>query len=728
MNSVQTKDIAHRIRDAVSGGRFSVALAELETLAKTTSSPWKITSEIAGLRENFGLVKRFALDGFPDPSRGEMLDTISSGILRTLDIICRENESEANPSSYYSSLRYERMQHDDATSLKDNYISLLNRFSMSRYGFSVPDKSGGVSLRELNEAENRLFARFWTTFPFDSSDVAAFRQLIDSEVVARQTKEMLIGALYLGGSQFFDAARLELLADFYAGEYPQEIAMESLCALLLLLWQWRNVSLSQKLSARLTLLADDPDKAAEIRMAFLQFIRTIDTTRVTREVNEEIIPKVRDLSPDLKKLSELQETAADSLEENPQWQDLLRDSGLQDQLKRLNDMQLEGADVMMSTFSHLKNFPFFNTVANWFRPFDTDVPDFADSPHELLELLRQSPFLCDSDKYSMAFSLSRLAPQMLGMVKEQLAAQNIDLAEVMSHSTVDKERNTIATHYLQNLYRFFNLFRRKGDFYNPFVSNIDLFEISQLTVALDDTDMKAAVAEFYLKNGYYKEALLALGRIPEDEIFFSNDLLQKVGFCCQKLGDYAGAIDAYSKSELLDGRNTWTLRRLAYCHKALGNVNEALAYFNRLLEQRPDDIRLILNAAHCHMEAGDYSEAMNLYFKVEYLDDHTTKALRPIAWCAFLMGDLERARVYYDRVLLDSPTATDYLNYGHFLLADGRAREAANAYSTYLEMSGNDVDKFRKSVDADASYLERFNVDPLVIQLVIDEVEANIWK
>lgn len=40
-----------------------------------------------------------------------------------------------------------------------------------------------------------------------------------------------------------------------------------------------------------------------------------------------------------------------------------------DKLREMNELQLEGADVYMSTFAALKNYPFFREVHNWFYPF-----------------------------------------------------------------------------------------------------------------------------------------------------------------------------------------------------------------------------------------------------------------------------------------------------------------------------------------------------------------------
>lgn len=60
------------------------------------------------------------------------------------------------------------------------------------------------------------------------------------------------------------------------------------------------------------------------------------------------------------------------MEENPEWQDFLESSGIADRMKELSEIQEEGGDVLMGTFSQLKSFPFFYSPANWFRPFHAD--------------------------------------------------------------------------------------------------------------------------------------------------------------------------------------------------------------------------------------------------------------------------------------------------------------------------------------------------------------------
>ena len=68
-------------------------------------------------------------------------------------------------------------------------------------------------------------------------------------------------------------------------------------------------------------------------------------------------------------------------DKNPDWEEAIEKSGLGDKLREMNELQLEGADVYMSTFAGLKSYPFFREVHNWFYPFTKQQSDV----HNMLE-------------------------------------------------------------------------------------------------------------------------------------------------------------------------------------------------------------------------------------------------------------------------------------------------------------------------------------------------------
>ena len=93
-----------------------------------------------------------------------------------------------------------------------------------------------------------------------------------------------------------------------------------------------------------------------------------------RKMQNELIPEMLKLRPDISKKINNSTAMIDmsSLEENPEWEELLNKSGITDKIKELSQLQEEGSDVFMSTFSHLKSFPFFSDSANWFLPFSLE--------------------------------------------------------------------------------------------------------------------------------------------------------------------------------------------------------------------------------------------------------------------------------------------------------------------------------------------------------------------
>lgn len=229
-----------------------------------------------------------------------------------------------------------------------------------------------------------------------------------------------------------------MLGEIYNGNMP-ELEIHALCALLLTMWMQREHIHTSKIKSMIATLSELPAWQADVKMAFLQFIRTRDTERINRTMREDVIPSMMKIRPDINKIVKDDPDMLDpmSLEDNPEWEELFEKSGLGSKLRELSEMQAEGADVMMSTFAHLKSFPYFNEVAHWFQPF------FPEQHHvskalggnsiELAEMLESTPMLCDSDKYSMAFSLEQVAGAARKVMLEQIKAQNINMAELKTH-------------------------------------------------------------------------------------------------------------------------------------------------------------------------------------------------------------------------------------------------------------------------------------------------------
>lgn len=731
MISNQFNDILALVRKALDRNLYSEALAQIATLCQLAHASWDIRDRVNHLGETLGFIKQYAFSGFDDPTRGSQLRKLRSDIL---DIVARlqfECGLLESGNIYFATLRQRNLEQDNnIISIINDYFALVSKYSLSQFAVNEDDGATKQLSEAMFECENRLFNAIWTTLSLSECESSSLEKLIKSEEISVGTKRLVVSALLLGGMRFHDERKLELLIDSYEN-CDRTVSIYSLCALLMLLWTNRDKSLSDSMNSRMSILSDDVDFKTDAKIVFRQLIKSRDTERITRKVNEEIIPTMMKFRPDIERFSNGLAEESISFEENPEWAELLHESGIEDQLKELNDMQMEGADVMMSTFSHLKSFPFFHDVANWFRLYDTGScrlnQDGDMATRQLLEMINHANLLCDSDKYSLAFSLWRMPGDALDMLKSQLSTMSIDFTEGNGGVADEDAVAALSNKYIQDIYRFFNLFRRKSDFENPFTSTVNLYAVDSVASAVNDRETTMLVGEFFFKRGYYKEALEVFKFLPEDDHMFSESSMQKIGYCLQRLGSISEAMEYYEKSELINGRNKWTLKKLGFCHKALGNIDKALEYFNRVLEYQPDDIPTIMAVGYCHVEAERYHDALNAFFKVEFIDSdgESRKTARPIAWCLMMTGDYERSKSYYDSLAHDELSANDFLNIGHLAMASRCYDDAIVNYKKSIEAAGKDLDWLLGQIEKDSAGLAGLGITEDMSCLVIDEISKS---
>lgn len=122
----------------------------------------------------------------------------------------------------------------------------------------------------------------------------------------------------------------------------------------------------------------------------------------------------------------------------------------------MNELQLEGADVYMSTFAQLKTYPFFKEPYNWFYPFDMHhssiIKEFGFKPtgdNAILSLILQSGFFCNSDKYSLCFTMAHIPQSQRTMMLSQMTSQDLDAlmdeANLPLYGSMPNDRMSSAT-------------------------------------------------------------------------------------------------------------------------------------------------------------------------------------------------------------------------------------------------------------------------------------------
>lgn len=387
---------------------------------------------------------------------------------------------------------------------------------------------------------------------------------------------------------------------------------------------------------------------------------------------------------------------------NPDWEDAFEKSGLGDKLREMNELQLEGADVYMSTFAALKNYPFFREVHNWFYPFSKQQSNVLKAMKQagnqggsLLDLILQSGFFSNSDKYSLFFTIHQLPQSQQDMMLSQLNEQQVaELAEKSNVETMKKfnERpGTVSNQYLHDLYRFFKLSVRKSEFRDIFKEKLDLHHVPALDNILHWEDVLFPIADFYLSKERWDEAIEIYEELETIGGFEgeSAEYYQKFGYALQKRKKYAEAIQAYLKADTLKPDNIWNNRHLAICYRLNRNYQVAITYYKKVEEAAPEDTNVTFHIGSCLAELGQYEEALNYFFKLDFIENNCIKAWRGIGWCSFISQKHEQAMKYYEKIIEQKPLAIDYMNAGHVAWVMGDIQKASVFYGKAITASGN---------------------------------------
>ena len=637
-----------------------------------------------------------------------------------------------SPKLYYETLRMERKYPRSLEALLEAYRECADKTALF---YELPaDKRDSdqerTLLMEKEKAANAVFKHIWVTFPVTANEAGTLDKLFADADATAEIKELAMAATMLSLLEHYSEHLLLSLLDLYAANAFNDasLSMKALCCALIAMHCHREtIKHSSAISLRIANIADSERGRRDIMTVFLQFIRSRSTERISQKVRDELVPKLMKLSPEMRR--KMRDGFSDDIEEmakNPDWQEMLNESGITDKMQELSRMQAEGSDVFLSSFARLKSFPFFNDVANWFVPFTPRHSSIfrvfaGNSGSMLLSMVDRTGAFCDSDKFSFALSVATMPDQHRSMMMAQFDEQQEQVINEMAGSlpNPDKQRENIANKYVQSLYRFFNLFRSRNDFYNPFSTRLNLIDVPFVSDALSDTKSLRLIAEFYFSMQCYTDALSTFGKVLKQDSPTASDY-QKTGYCHEQLKQYVLATADYEKVELLKPNDVWTLKHLALCYRAVNDTEKAIANYKRAEALQPDNVALANNIANCLLEGGRIEKALKYFFKVDYLASKGERTMRPIAWCSFLIGNYSQSVDYYNRIIAKQPGANDYINRGHALLCSGQVKDAVASYMDAVDKSGGS--EVLKTLDDDRHYLLDAGVDKLTIALIFDKI------
>lgn len=665
--------------------------------------------QVESIGEDYGRVIDFAMTGLPDPGRSEQLASLRQRVYTVLDLAIREYEIGERSTLYYNTVRTERLRPADTIARLWSEVH-ARAVESSAFATAALGKAEVRRRREAFEgAERRLFERIWTTAPLQDDDVNALREMLSADDVPHSVVAVALGALTLGALEFYNERGLLCLLEAAMPGGRDWLEMRATVGAVLVMSRWPMRSSSAPVNAHLAALREGGHWSGDVEEIILQLIRMADVEKISRAMSGEIIPEIMALKPDITQGGEL----------NPEWEEKLQQSGLGDKLRRLSELQEGGGDMFYSVFAMLKTFPFFSHPSAWFLPFSTERTDVADAiGHDMVmaEMVGATPVMCDSDKYSFILSLDHLPTEHKNALTQRIESANIDLAELAQGEALpgQERRKALMVGYIQDLYRFFKLFRRKGEFVSPFDRLISPMDVPALADDFSSPDKVRLLGEFFFKHRHWQETIVLFDKLSPDA-----SVMQKKGHAYSRLMRPDEAAQALAQADMLQPDSEWTLRHLAEELRACGRTRDALETYRRLDRICPDNQQTAIAMGECEMELGNCREALHYFYMAEFIDESSPLPLRHIAHAALLNGDFETSEKYFGRLMqTQTPEADDYLHMGHLALAMKQVREAVN----YYKLARPNVEVLRSELMSSKPLLESLGIDITIIPLLCDSL------
>ncbi len=673
-----------------------------------TINNWEFKEELDAIKNTYETMLRFTALGIEDPNSDELYSSLIRQTYTLYDRTERLVRLSAHPEHRYANALKNLKEGSHLDNMQLALETLCEK--MQRLKKQKEDMRESIFYHDMKEASEqheeiliRMFDQVWTSDIWRKSEYETAVNILNSDVIYINDIAILASAVTLSLHEMFDFYKLQFLFDAYLNPNA-EVNQRALVGIVLAIRQYeKRFHAFPEIATRLSFYKEDSRFVKELYTIYTQFQFCYRTDSISSKMRNDIIPTILKSKDFARTEYGIQEIDPELTKngENPEWYNKKEDDKASQKMREMADLQLEGADVYMSTFSHMKSYPFFQQTAHWFYPFYTDHPSICQT-EKLLEgntgmvmrmILEKSPF-SNSDKYSFCFMLNAIGSFGQDMLSQQIAEQmpqGEDMNSIIESNKNHKDKiSDISRRYIYDLYRFFNIYPYHLQFQNPFADKSNAFsplKSVSLSFMNEFTDEKLALAEFFMRKEFYKEAEELFRSFNPQKRETDTDIWQKIGFCQQKQDKYAEAYQSYLTADELSPASKWTLTHLAYVASVLREYKTASKCYDHLLKNDPENIKLLIKKAEMLISTEHFEEALPTTYKLYYLDDHSTRSRKIHAKILFMTGnDLKKAEELFMQLTNEEPEdEQNRINLAHTIYAQGRPAEAYKIYRKSYE-------------------------------------------
>ena len=625
------KKFINLIHQDIDGRRLRTALARIMAFAKEQNLP-DITAEAHALDRRYYYMLRSMAQGMPDPDQARETAAMLESALILGERAYRRATLADSDTLYASYVRYASLR--EGESVPTLAVDFLTEHAavLSDPG-ALLDSGRRAPLERLSRD---IFHRIWVEYPLDEDSCDAILNLISEDDIPQADREAWLSAVTLGLLERYDPRRFRLL------EEASRLANVRLRAAALtgLFWgcyRFASLNDSPAIAGIRRRIQSDPEFAEDMRTVVYEYSRQLGAAAIARRVENEILPRINSLGAEMMRRLGNIDFSTKSPEEI---QELLGGSGLpgmadenaRRSMQNINDLAEEGDDVFFSFLKPMHHQNFFSDIANWWLPFDTTRSEFAEifdgEGAALGEMFDRLGFMCDSDKYAILMAVAAAPQSMRAQSLRMMVDQYGMIADQMPRADEDaasRTANAIAN-YMKNAYRFYHLFRRKGEVYNPFAPTYGFNSSAVIAGLYTDYASTLGIAERLYKSGIRPFAFpfylgVASARMPEDAetLLHASDAADSAEYRSE-------AIEwLYRAHELAPSREDITLK-LAELLAKNGRGQEVLKLFDGIGEENITSILAMRVYANRLSEAGRNDEALNILSKALYLHPDADEA------------------------------------------------------------------------------------------------------
>ena len=707
--------------------RLDVAIELLEQLY--VQRPTLIGhSELEAVKNDYQLMVDYMERGFTDNKRASLYLSLLQRLYRVaadLEISWRCK----NVIVYVDAFRISdhlNTSHDFIRSVLESFVSDVAMLSL------LPEAERTEKAKDLYDRHqvfvNRLFNTLWTSCQWSDDDSEFYAGLMLSPMVDVVEQNLIVSAVTLGAMNQFDINKFKALTTVYQQSTDERVRQRALVGWVLSVFEGMDIFPEQDKIIRK--LCENKDTIRELYTLQIQFFYSQDTEKDNEKLQRDIMPYLVDGSNITIGRLGIVEKEEDSLENilNQDAEDK-RMEQMEEKVRKMMEMQKQGSDIYFGGFRQMKRFPFFNDLANWFTPFYIDHPALRTTierigqPNILQTITNQGNF-CESDKYSLAFAMESIINQIPGNIKEMMGSEG---AFAPMGTTLDKSNPTyICRAYIQDLYRFFRLYRSSNELINPFIDNhkssfvADTFFFvykSFIGTGLDEYKMHLALYLYKHKNMDKLVELMSTFHV-EDANY--NILM---GYINLYFGKPDVAYQIFNMVLQEDTENQWALKGMARAAMDCEDYDTAEHTYSQLLRLEPDNINYAVKRCVTLLKTERYAEAREELFRLDYQYPDNMNVKRVFAWTMLLDKSLDKASQLYDRILSDTPMAEDYLNSGYCWWAQGNIGQAKNSFQAWITMTKGNKDRLLEEIRNDQKVLDLYGITEIDCLLMVNLIK-----